>query len=84
MRGVRARRFSPLAAALAVAACTPSAVVRKTAPIADLQYYRTVSVRGGAQPQAQAWAELLASTTATKLGQYCKFERVDVGEGNAA
>lgn len=62
----------------------PSATVRKTAPIADLQYYRTVRVRAGSAPEAASWAAVLASATASKLGQFCKFERVDVGDRGAS
>jgi hypothetical protein len=67
--------FFPILLALSAAACHPSAQVRQTTPIANLQSYRVVMLRIGAA-EGQEHVSTLAAFAVDKLRQRCRFEHI--------
>lgn len=62
-----------------LAGCAPSATVRKASPVADLQVYRKVLIRGQAGQMAAWQGEELANQTAAQLQALCGFDAVFTG-----
>lgn len=77
------RKILGLAAAAITSACTPSATVQRTTPVANLQVYRKVLVRGSAGQMARWEGGDLANRTARFLQGQCQFDAVFV-DGNGA
>src|SRR2546423_12808646 len=67
-----------------LAACHPSATVQRTMPVANLQSYRTVGVRG--QSVAAPWrgaAQVIDDNLLGRLTQECQFDHVVRGNQQA-
>jgi hypothetical protein len=65
-----------LATVATTGACVPSAKVRRTTPVANLQSYRNVLVRVAAAPNANQHVAQLEFQTSDAMRQSCSFGRV--------
>jgi hypothetical protein len=67
----------------ALLGCTPKATVQRTTPVANLQAYRQVLVRGSAGQMAGWQGGDLANRTAAHVQRLCQFDGVVVGDQDA-
>jgi hypothetical protein len=65
-----------LAAALALTACKASASIKHVTPVANLQSYSTVAVRGAPTTSDPHLTRVLIEDTVMQLAQQCQFHRV--------
>lgn len=65
-----------LTGALGLAACGPSASVKRTTPVANLQQYQNVLVRVGSSPGLEQYTSVLEFATTDNMMQHCAFSRV--------
>lgn len=65
-----------LSCALLASSCRPSATVRRTTPVANLQSYRTVLVRVDGSPQARRFADMLEFHAIDWMRRSCAFDQI--------
>ena len=65
-----------LTGALGFTACAPSASVKRTTPVANLQSYQNVLVRVGSSPGLERYSSVLEFATTDSMGQRCAFSRI--------
>jgi tetratricopeptide (TPR) repeat protein len=76
MRLLAPRHALGLAAAAALASCTPSASVKQTTPVANLQSYGVVAVRAAQGSIDHRLSQRLVDDTVLQLTGHCHFHRV--------
>lgn len=65
-----------LVSAFALAACGPSASVRKTTPVANLQSYQVALVRVASAPGLERFGPVLEFATSDSMGGQCSFTQI--------
>lgn len=63
-------------ALVALGACGPTASVKRTTPVANLQQYQNVLVRVGSSPGLEHYTSVLEFAATDNLMQHCAFTRV--------
>ncbi len=76
MSATRILQAFAVTSALGLAACGPSASVKRTTPVANLQSYQNVLVRVGSSPGLEQYTSILEFATADTVTKRCAFSRV--------
>ncbi len=76
MSATRVLQAAALTGALVLAACAPTASVKRTTPVANLQSYQNVLVRVGSSQGLERFTSVLEFATTDSIGQRCAFSRI--------
>ncbi len=76
MSATRILQAVAVTGALGLTACAPTASVKRTTPVANLQSYQNVLVRVGSSQGLERYTSVLEFATTDTIGQRCAFSRI--------